>query len=131
MSPQRHINRLSCPIVVTYGTNETPEFQRQSRDFAGAVKAAAGISVPFDLTPCAQALDRGLARWVYTANFMRTMRRKVAEKARTFPGFVDVDAACRARTFSAYDEIVTAPLSGFADARDYWRRASSGRPEAR
>ena len=97
----------------------------QGAGISGAVKAAAGISVPFDLTPCAQALDRGMARWVYTANFMRTMRRKVVEKARAFPGFVDVDAACRARTFAAYDEIVTAPLSGFADARDYWRRASS------
>jgi arylformamidase len=25
---------------VTYGTHETPEFQRQNRDFAAAVKAA-------------------------------------------------------------------------------------------
>jgi arylformamidase len=31
---------LRAPITVTYGTNETPEFQRQSRDFAAAVKAA-------------------------------------------------------------------------------------------
>jgi acetyl esterase/lipase len=29
-----------APVTVTYGTNETPEFQRQSRDFAAAVKAA-------------------------------------------------------------------------------------------
>jgi arylformamidase len=27
-------------VIVTYGTNETPEFQRQNRDFAAAVKAA-------------------------------------------------------------------------------------------
>jgi arylformamidase len=31
---------LRTPLVVAYGTNETPEFQRQSRDFAAAVKAA-------------------------------------------------------------------------------------------
>ena len=93
-------------------------------DVPAAVKAAAGISVPFDLTPCAHALDRGFARRVYTANFMRTMRRKVVDKARTFPGLVDLAAARRARTFAAYDDVVTAPLSGFADAADYWRRAS-------
>src|SRR5262249_46704601 len=29
-----------APITVTYGTLETPDFQRQSRDFAAAVKAA-------------------------------------------------------------------------------------------
>jgi len=40
MSSQRHLDRLITPIVVTYGSNETPEFQRQSRDFAAAVKAA-------------------------------------------------------------------------------------------
>jgi arylformamidase len=40
MSPQRHLDLLHAPIVVTYGTFETPEFQRQSRDFATVVKAA-------------------------------------------------------------------------------------------
>jgi arylformamidase len=40
MSPQRHLDLLRAPVVVTYGTLETPEFQRQSRDFAAAVKAA-------------------------------------------------------------------------------------------
>lgn len=40
MSPQRHIDRIKAPIVVTYGTYETPDFQRQSHDFAAAVKAA-------------------------------------------------------------------------------------------
>jgi arylformamidase len=39
-SPQRHIDKLHVPIVVMYGTRETPEFQRQSREFAAAVKAA-------------------------------------------------------------------------------------------
>jgi arylformamidase len=40
MSAQRHIDKLRAPITVTYGTFETPDFQRQSRDFAAAVKAA-------------------------------------------------------------------------------------------
>jgi arylformamidase len=39
MSSQRHLDQLRAPVVVTYGTNETPEFQRQARDFATAVKA--------------------------------------------------------------------------------------------
>jgi predicted alpha/beta-fold hydrolase len=89
---------------------------------AGAV----GISVPFDLAACARVLDRGLRRRVYTANFMRTLRRKVREKARRYPGVVDVAAACRARTFAEYDRVVTAPLGGFTDEMDYWTRSSSG-----
>ena len=40
LSPQRHLDKLNCPVIVAYGTFETPEFQRQSRDFAVALKAA-------------------------------------------------------------------------------------------
>jgi arylformamidase len=40
LSAQRHLAHLNCPVIVGYGTLETPEFQRQSRDFAAAVKAA-------------------------------------------------------------------------------------------
>jgi arylformamidase len=40
LSPQRHLDKLKAPVIVAYGTLETPEFQRQSRDFAAAVKAA-------------------------------------------------------------------------------------------
>jgi arylformamidase len=40
MSSQRHLNLLLAPVIASYGTNETPEFQRQNRDFAAAVKAA-------------------------------------------------------------------------------------------
>ena len=40
LSAQRHLDRLNCPIIVAHGTLETPEFQRQARDFAAAVKAA-------------------------------------------------------------------------------------------
>ena len=40
LSPIRHLDRLRAPLVVAYGTCETPEFQRQNREFAAAVKAA-------------------------------------------------------------------------------------------
>ena len=40
LSPQRHLDQLNTPLVLAYGTFETPEFQRQTRDFAAAVKAA-------------------------------------------------------------------------------------------
>jgi arylformamidase len=40
LSPRRHLDQLRAPIIVSYGTLETPEFQRQARDFAAAVKSA-------------------------------------------------------------------------------------------
>src|SRR4029077_85335 len=40
LSPQRHLELLAAPVALVHGTLETPEFQRQSRDFAAAGKAA-------------------------------------------------------------------------------------------
>ena len=40
LSSQRHLDKLNTPLVVGHGTLETPEFQRQTREFAAAVKAA-------------------------------------------------------------------------------------------
>jgi arylformamidase len=40
LSPIRHLNRLHTPLIVSYGTYETPEFIRQAREFAAAVDRA-------------------------------------------------------------------------------------------
>jgi len=46
LSSQRHLDHLHAPVIVTHGTLETPEFQRQNREFASALDAA-GKSVRF------------------------------------------------------------------------------------
>jgi arylformamidase len=40
LSTQRHLERINCPVTLAHGTLDTPEFQRQTRDFAAALKAA-------------------------------------------------------------------------------------------
>ncbi len=40
LSPIRHLERIRAPLVLAHGTLETPEFQRQTRDFAHALEAA-------------------------------------------------------------------------------------------
>jgi len=40
LSALRHLDRLAAPVTVVYGTLETPEFQRQSREFAEGLKKA-------------------------------------------------------------------------------------------
>jgi len=40
LSAQRHLDKLATPLILAHGTYETPEFQRQTRDFFAAVKAA-------------------------------------------------------------------------------------------
>src|SRR5690349_19822918 len=40
LSGGRYVSSLDTPLVLAYGTCETPEFQRQTRDFAAALQAA-------------------------------------------------------------------------------------------
>jgi predicted alpha/beta-fold hydrolase len=114
-------------VGISIGGNVLLKWLGEHGDDAPALVAGAvAISVPFDLVACARVMDRGLPKVLYTASFMRSFRQKTRAKARLHPGFVDVRAALRARTFAIYDRVVTAPLHGFADEVDYWRQASSG-----
>lgn len=40
LSTRRHLDRFVAPVVLAFGTEETPEFQRQSRDFYAALRDA-------------------------------------------------------------------------------------------
>src|SRR5262249_18582447 len=40
LSPQRHLDRLHAPLIVVYAALDSPEFQRQSREFAAAGKGS-------------------------------------------------------------------------------------------
>ncbi|HEX8012976.1 MAG TPA: hydrolase [Casimicrobiaceae bacterium] len=88
------------------------------------VSAAAAVSTPLDLAAAGVAIGQGLNR-IYSRHFLGTLIPKALGIARRFPGTLDPAAIARARTMHDFDDIVTAPLHGFGDADDYWRRASS------
>jgi hypothetical protein len=91
------------------------------------VRAAAVVSVPFDLGLCCRAIDSpGFFPLLYRRRFLRQLRRKALEKARRFPLEINVPAVKAARMLREFDDAVTAPLHGFADAMDYYTRCSSG-----
>ena len=87
------------------------------------VAAAAAVSPPQDLHAGAIALSRGFNR-VYTAHFLRTLRRKSLAMLERHPGLFDRAAVAASRDFFDFDGLVTAPLHGFASAVDYWTRSS-------
>ncbi|ASJ24537.1 YheT family hydrolase [Laribacter hongkongensis] len=88
------------------------------------VKAAAGISVPVDMVAASENLDRGLSRLIYTGMFLKTLKAASRATLARHPGLFDRDRMEASRTFGEFDDTVTAPLHGFAGARDYWTRAS-------
>lgn len=91
---------------------------------APIVEAAAAVSAPFDLAACGHHLARGF-NTVYTRYFLQTLKPASFAKLKRFPGLFDERALRKARTLYQFDDLVTAPLHGFAGADDYWHRASS------
>ncbi len=91
------------------------------------IKAAAALSVPFDLALSARTLDGpGFWRWVYRTRFLHTLKRKSLQKLKKFPGAADEARVRRSRTLLEFDDALTARVHGFAGAEDYYARSSSG-----
>ena len=40
LSPQRHVDMINCPVALAHGAGEPPQWQRQARDFANALRNA-------------------------------------------------------------------------------------------
>jgi predicted alpha/beta-fold hydrolase len=104
----------------------------ETGEHSGISKAAA-ISVPFRLDQCADRLGLGLSK-IYQRYFVRRMIAYVRDKQRLFAhqGLADrlttlekLGPLDGMRTFWDFDGRVTAPLHGFKDAADYYRKASS------
>jgi len=110
---------------VSLGGNALLKWLARERDGARTVvTAAAAVSAPVDLTIAGDRLGRGLNR-LYGRHFLTTLCAKSLEKLARFPDLYDGEAVRRAATLRAFDNLVTAPLHGFRDTDDYWRRASS------
>ena len=97
---------------------------RGGRDAARTLRAAAAVSAPLDLMAAGTAIGRGINR-VYTRHFLATLKPKSLAMAARFPGLLDATRIRRVRTLWDFDDVVTAPLHGFAGTVDYWTRASS------
>ncbi len=97
----------------------------QQQAAAELVKGAAVICAPLDLVAGGVNLGQGLNRWIYTPVFMRTLVPKALAKWQQAPGLFDRQRLQRARTLHDFDDVFTAPVHGFRDADDYWRRASA------
>ena len=96
----------------------------RGEDVPPQVRVAAAISAPLDLGACSRHLEDGLGPW-YMRFFLRSLRAKALDWAARHPGRIDPEAVRTARTFREIDDAATGPIHGFADADDYYRRASS------
>ena len=89
------------------------------------LRAAVAVSVPFDLSAGADALDGSRMGRVYVSIFLRSLRRKWLGKGEAMRGSLDRDRILAARTFREFDDAGTARLHGFRDVDHYYDSSSS------
>ncbi|WP_374513201.1 hydrolase [Niveibacterium sp.] len=110
---------------VSLGGNALLVWAAREGERAGAVvERVASVCAPLDLTACGHHLARGFNR-VYTQNFLSTLKARCIDKLDRFPGAFDVARLRSARNLYEFDNVITAPLHGFAGTEDYWTRCSS------
>lgn len=88
------------------------------------VRAVATVSAPFNLAASVRAIDGGISRRIYAEHFLKTLREKVLQKQKRFPGLCAGADIRRAKTLAEFDELYTAPVHRFASAAEYWKRGS-------
>jgi len=120
-----HRGRIAA-VGVSLGGNALMRWAEEAGDSAARTAGAvAAVSSPLDLAAGGHAIGSGFNRAVYTPMFLRTMKVKALAKLARHPGLFNREALLAARTLHDFDDIFTAPLHGFRDADDYWRRGSA------
>ncbi len=118
--------RQAHAVGISLGGNALMVWAAEQGEVANRwVDSVTSVSSPLDLSAGGHAIGRGLNRLIYTPYFMRTMVPKAMAKLRQYPGLFDEAAMRRARNLYEFDNLFTAPLHGFQNTEDYWRRASA------
>lgn len=90
------------------------------------LKAVAAVSPILEISECVHALERP-GNWLYQWNFVRELKARMKRKEKLWPGRFDLSRLHAVRTVRQFDDMFTAPHFGFADAEDYYHRASAMR----
>ena len=89
------------------------------------IDAAAIVSAPLNMAAAARAMSGGIGHALYGRHFMRRLRAKVLQKAQRYPSVCDMQKFRSVKTIAEFDDAYTAPAHGFANAMDYWQKASA------
>lgn len=104
---------LMLKLAGEWGANGPPEFC-----------AAAVVCPAVDLAASSAALHHWSNR-LYERHFLNRVRRRMEEKARSFPEVFDLSRLQGIRSLGDFDDRITAFYCGFASGQDYYARAAA------
>jgi len=115
------------PIGFSLGGNMVLKLAGEYGENAPAeVIATCVVSPSVDLGASSRLICKG-SNWLYHRNFVRSMKARIRKKNLQYPELYDVTKLDQVKTILDFDELFTARAHGFADAEDYYSKASSVR----
>ncbi|MGF1713420.1 hydrolase [Photobacterium chitinilyticum] len=111
-------------VGVSLGGNMLVNYLAETQNQSELV-AAQVISPPLNLASCSERIQQGFSR-IYQQYLLGSMKKNLSLKIEALPNKMPVaaDQVEQIRSLWQFDEQVTAPLHGFKDADDYYRRCS-------
>ena len=88
------------------------------------VRAVCAVSPSIDLRASTTLIARR-RNWIYQQDFLRRLKNRIKVKEKLFPGAYDSSGLRGIRSVEQFDNRYVAPAFGFADANDYYAKASS------
>src|SRR5258708_29012660 len=88
------------------------------------VKSICAVSPSIDLRASTTLIARP-RNWIYQQDFLRRLKNRIKVKEKLFPDIYDSSLLVGVRSVEQFDDRYVAPHFGFADANDYYAKASS------
>ena len=98
----------------------------QGTEASRLVDCAIAVNPPVELEECVQTLRKGVGR-LYDRYFLRILKTQVLKSDRLAPAARERFSVREPRGIFEFDEIFTAPVSGFQSALDYYEKCSGAR----
>ena len=88
------------------------------------LKAVCAVSPSVDLRASTTLMARR-RNWLYQQSFLKRLKLRIRKKAELFPERYDASHLRQIKSIEQFDNHYVAPAFGFADANDYYAKASA------
>ena len=120
-------DRLTKLVVVGFSLGGNMAL-KLAGEYAGdpplELKAVGAVSPSIDLRASVDLMATR-RNWLYQQNFLARLKERIRTKARLFPELYDTTYLRWIRSVEQFDNRYVAPAFGFADANDYYAKASA------
>lgn len=110
-------------VGFSLGGNMTLKYLGEHRKKYSAIKKATVFSVPMDLGSSCDTISKP-GNFLYSRRFLKSLTEKIIRKSEIRTD-IDVAPLANIKTLREFDDAFTAPIHGFRDASDYYKRCSS------